>query len=501
MAIEITEERKRELLFNFIENPSIYKFRDFKEIRDIIVSDYQDDYDILERIFINEKSRQLLSSTKLLQTIATNFSNGSFEFNLDEKSDDIFFFIKQFNLHEDKFFTNTFMVASLEFLSYILPILDKEVVNTEKIESHDAQIESLYTFFERIISKLNLQQADQVKYQNLFNKIEQLFNFNNYKNASIWFKFYFYFRDKKKFTNNIESNVINHVSAFIRTAQNPKSLKEVIESVLSIEDFLSVANNYLNELFNRCTGTPDFAIEFYSYFDETKKQNLIESWVSNNSNNAKKVIEGINNDIPDKINLATKILARANSLNNNLNEKKAFFNLLLAINLTKSELSSIGYTNQVASLIFNTNINLHNFGIDQLEEHREFIDTKSLRPKAEAFMSSILGNPNSYHNQIQNIIINRLGITTTFVDKFIISNQSYINAISNYLINSGNLDYYRAIISKLNTSTITMVNNNFINGINKHQKYYGIVNHINDNFYDSLADNFKTKIETLTEGD
>jgi len=321
MAIEITEERKIELLANFIENPAIYKFRDFKEIRDIIVNDYRDDYDILEKIFINEKSRQLLSSTKLLQTIATNFSNGSFEFILDEKSDDIFFFIKQFNLHEDKFFTNTFMIASLEFLSYIMPILDKEVVNTEKVNSHDTQIESLYIFFERIISKLKLQQADQTKYQNLFNKIEQLFNFNNYKNASIWFRFYFYFRDKKKFTNSIESNVISHVSAFIRTAQNPKLLKEVIESVLSVEDFVSVANNYLNELYNRCTATPDFAIEFYSYFDETKKQNLLESWVSNNSNNAKKVIEGINNDIPDKINLGTKIITRANSLNNNLNEK------------------------------------------------------------------------------------------------------------------------------------------------------------------------------------
>jgi len=116
-------------------------------------------------------------------------------------------------------------------------------------------------------------------------------------------------------------------------------------------------------------------------------------------------------------------------------------------------------------------------------------------------MNSILGNPNSYHKQIQNIVINRLGITTTFVDKFIISNQAYINAISNYLINSGNLDYYKAITSKLNNSTVAMVNNNFINGINKHQKYYGIVNHIKDNYYDSLADNFKTKIATLTESD
>lgn len=499
MAIEITEGRKKELLMNFIENSTFYKFRDFKEIREIIADDYRDDYDILERIFGNEKSRQLLSSTKLLQTIVTDFSSGNFEFILDEKSEDVFFFLKYFNLHEDKFFTNTFKTVSLGFISYIVPIIDKEVVNTEKLKSHTTQIENLYIFLERIIGKINLQQADQTKYQNLFNIIERLFSFNNYKNAATWFRFYFYFRDKKKFTNNIESNVISHISAFIRTTQNPKSIREVIESVLSVKKFVSVANNYLNELYKRSTASPDFAIEFYSCFNEAKKQNLLDSWMLHNSNNAKKVIEGINNDIPDKLNLATKIMNRVNSLNSNLNEKKAFLDILFTLGLSKSEISSIDYSNQIASLIFNNNINLHNFGITQLQEHRDFIDTKSFRPKAETFMNSILGNPNSYHKQTQNIIKNRLGITTAFVDKFIISNQAYINAISNYLINSGNLDYYRAITSKLNDSTINTVNNNFINGINKHQKYYGIVNHINDNFYDSLADNLKTKIETLTE--
>ena len=86
MAIDISEERKKELLTNFIENPTFYKYRDFKEIRDIIVNEYRDDYDIVKQICKSDKTRHLLSSSKLLQTIMTEISRGSFEYILDEKT-------------------------------------------------------------------------------------------------------------------------------------------------------------------------------------------------------------------------------------------------------------------------------------------------------------------------------------------------------------------------------------------------------------------------------
>ena len=191
MAISITEERKKELLVNFIENSTFYKFRDFSGVREVISDYYHNDYYVFEQVSKTEKSRHLLATPKLLHKIMTEISNGTYEFILDEKSDDIFFYLKQFNLYEDKFITNPVATISLEFLTFIIPIIDKEIVNTEKLESHNSEVESLYAFFKKIISKLNLQKADQSKYQNLFNKIEQLFNFNNCKNAAIWFKFYF----------------------------------------------------------------------------------------------------------------------------------------------------------------------------------------------------------------------------------------------------------------------------------------------------------------------
>lgn len=499
MAIEITEERKKELLTNFIENPTFYKYRDFKEIRDIIVDDYRDDYDILQKISENDKVRQLLSSSKLLHTIMIEISKGSFEYNLDKKSEDIFFILKQFNLHEDKYITNLVATASLEFLTFIIPIIDKEIINTEELENNKDNIESIYSFLTKGIGKLNLQQVDQAKYQNLFNKIEQLFVFNNYKNAATWFKFYFYFRDKKKFTNIIESNVITHVSKFIRTFPSPKLLKEIIESELPVGDFIQIVSNYLNELYKKSVAFPDFAIEFYPFYDDNKKQALLESWVLKNSNQANKVIKGITKEVPNNLSLANKLINRANSLNNSLSEKKAFLDLLFTLKLTKKELLSTEYSNQVISLVFNTNIDLHNFGITELQEHREYIDTKIMKPKAEIFMNSILGNPNAYHKQIQNIIKSKLGITTAFIDKFITSNQVYINATTQYLIASGNFDFYMAIISKLNKSTINTINNGFVNGINKNQKYNGIVNYIKGNYFESLANNSIAKIETLLE--
>jgi hypothetical protein len=497
MTIDITEERTRELLTNFIENPTFYKYRDFKEVRDIIVDEYRSDYKVLEQISKNDKTRHLLSSSRLLQTIITEIYKGSFEYILDEKSDDIFFVLKQLNLHEDRFITNIVATASLEFITFIIPIIDKEIVNTEKLKENKNEIGSLYSFFKKSISKLNLQQADQTKYQNLFNKIEQLFAFNNYKNAATWFKFYFYFRDKKKFTNNIESNVVTHVSTFIRTAKNQKILKKTIEDELPVEEFTKISNNYLNELYKKSIASPDFAIEFYPFFDDTKKQTLLESWVLKNSNQATKVIKGINIEVPDVLGLANKIINRAKALNNNLSEKKAFLDLLFTLKLTKEEVLSTDYSKQVISLVFNTNIGLHNFGITELEEHRGYIDTKSMKPKAETFMNSILGNPNAYYKQIENIINSKVGITTTFIDKFIVSNRAYINATSQYLISSGNLDFYKSLTSKLNDSTISMITNTFINGISKNQKFYSIVNYIKSNYYELLDANAKSKLEAL----
>ena len=49
-------------------------------------------------------------------------------------------------------------------------------------------------------------------------------------------------------------------------------------------------------------------MEFYSYFENDKKQDILESWVQLTSSQAKKVIQGINSEIPDKLALASKIL-------------------------------------------------------------------------------------------------------------------------------------------------------------------------------------------------
>ncbi|WP_412560904.1 hypothetical protein [Winogradskyella sp. MIT101101] len=496
MAIKITEKRKDEILINFIENPTFYKYQEFQEVREIIVSKYRDNLNILEKISNNDKTRRLLSSSNLLHEIMNNVSRGHYDFALDEKSDDIFFILKQFSLHEDSFFTHHVVMASMEFITFIVDIIDEEIINTEKIKSKKSDIDNLYSYFIRVVTKLNIQQTDQTQHQALFNKIEQLFKFNNFKNASTWFRFYFYFRDKKKFSNNIESKVVTNTTTFIRNSNDSEALKEIIEEILPIDNFIKINISFLNEIYNKSMVIGEYAIVFYPFFDENKKQELLNSWVLKNPNQLSDVIKGIKNEILNKVSLANQIIERANSVNN-LNKKKSLINVFFALGLSKEDISATDYNNLVSSLIFNTDINMHNLGITQLLEHREYIDTKSLKPEAEAFLRSTLGDSNSYHELIQNIIDSRLGITTKFVNDIIYSNLAYLSNLSNYLINSGNLEFYEAITSKLNKTTINTINNRFINGINKHKKYYSIINHIKDNYFKNLTEENKLKLNNL----
>ncbi|MEM9887420.1 MAG: hypothetical protein AAF849_16110 [Bacteroidota bacterium] len=496
MAKNEIQNQKKRLLDCFVENPSFYSSKEFNGVRAHISEKYYNDFQVLEKISTSEKTRTLLSSWNLIQRIIDEVVAGRYETNSVEPCDDYFFLLNRFNLHEDKFLIHSVTISSLDFLVFIIQVIDKNIVNSEKLDDYLIQIESLYSFFERITRKVNLKNVtEQSKYKALFSRIDQVFNFDNHKNASTWFKFYFYFRDKKKFNSNIENNVLSNVSVFIRNSSNPKLLKKVIEEVISIQEFASTT--YSNEIYNKCKNSAQFTVEFFSIFDEAKKQILLDSWIQKNSNQVSSLTKSLKEEIPNKKDFGNKILARANTLNNNLSEKKGFYDILFELDISKEEILQSDYTIQIKNVVFSTNLNLHNFGIKELKERREFINTKSLKSNAETFIKSYLGNPNTYNVHIQNIINNKLGLTTAFVDNHFRSNISILNTVNTYLVQTGNYKFYEALISKLTKTTINTINEKFVISISKQTKYTEIVNKIKDFYINELNNEVQEKLKLL----
>ena len=494
MAIKITEERKKEILNNFIENPSFYKVKDFKSVREIIVHDYRNDYEVLEKICETDKRRSLLSSTSLIHKIVTEVKGDRYEFRSEDLSEDLFFLIDQFNLHEDRFINSFVSNASIGFLTLVFQTIDKEIIQTNLLKDSESKIDKLFEFFKRVINNVNLKQPDQSKYQNLFNKVQETFRYDNYKNSSIWFKFYFFFHDKKKFENQIENNVLTYTAALIRSSTSPIKLKETIEEVVKIEKFVALSNEYLNEIYIKSTSIPEFGIEFYNIFNDEKKQLIIESWTDKSATQFKEVLESVKSDIPDRLKLAKKILS-VSSRQSNVSVRESLYESFFLLDLTKEEIEKTEYSNQIINLVCNTDINLHRIGISEFGESNKYVNKITLKEKAIPFLINLLGNLNSYYSYFISILSLKIGIDKRQFNEELKKNVNYIPYINNYIVSSGNVDFYNIIISKVKNETIKSINNHFINSISYNSKFNDILKIIynnktflSDNFHDKFAD-------------
>lgn len=499
MAIEITEEKKNEILNSFIENKDFYKTSELGNVRKIIVEHYHNDYDLFDKVSKSSKTRMLLSSVDLLHKIITEISGGRYKFRNEESFVDILFIVKNINKYQDAFFNKSLLIVSLDFLGSLIGLIDTDIIKKNKAENFEKELNEFYIFFKRIIEKIDLEQKEETKFQSIFNTLKTYFQHNNYQYSKTWFKFYFFFYSNSKGNSVIKTDVINTIStSYFRNSNDPKNLKKIITETIDFNEFIALEVSFLNEIFNLSKTKPLFAIEFYFEFDDIKKQQIIEFYIPVNRNKAipslKQVLEGIKYNIPNKLEFSNKILNATKSLTLHT-ERQELYNILFSSKLDEKTIKSTDYSNQIVGLICNNNVYLHQLGINQFNEYG-YVDKKILKDKAIPFLMAIISNLATFNQIFINILNLKIGIDKRNFDSELKNSTSYLAHINNYIVSSGNLNFYNCIISKVKDETILSINDHFIRTINYYNKYNGIIKIIYEN-KNLLSDNLHDKLSQL----
>ncbi|MDA0176605.1 MULTISPECIES: hypothetical protein [Mesoflavibacter] len=500
MAIEINEERKREILNSFIDNKDFYKTSELREVRRVIVDSYYNDYDIFQKISNSSKTRNLLCSTSLLNKIITEISGGRYNFREEDHFVDILLIVKNMNKYEDTFFNKSLLITSLEFVAFLVGIIDAHIIKNNKAEDFEKELNEFYIFFKRIIGKIDIEQKDENKYQSIYTTIKTYFKYNNYQYSNYWFKFYFLFYFNHKGNNARKTDAINTISSsYIRLANDPKELKEIISETIDFECFMKLESNFQTEIFNLCKTKPPFAKEFFSEFSVEKKQQILEFYIPVNRNKAipslKQLLEAIDYNIPNELEFVNKVLNSTKTLTIHT-ERKELYDILFNSKIDSETIKTSDYSNQIIGLICNTNANLHELGISEFNEHSVYVDKQKLKDKAIPFLLKLITNLAAYGQFYVNILNLKIGIDKTYFDSELKKSTSYLAHINNYIVSSGNLRFYNSIVSKVKEETVLNINDHFIRSINYHNKYDGILKIIFEN-KNLLSDDLHDKLSKL----
>lgn len=499
MSIKLDEKQLKTLLDNFIDNAFFYKSNEFDEVRKLIAIHYADNYEVLEKISTSKNARQLLASSGWLNNIITKITKPDFQFKEKSNEEGLMLVFNMLVLYEDRFFTNLTYSLSLDFLAFSVGIIDEKFIKVDKYEEYESEIDNLYDFFNKTITKIKVDQVHQNNYQRLFNLITKIFVFSAYKHATIWFRFYFLFNDRGKFENNIEQDVFNGTINFIRNSNNANQLKTCIESTMSIQEFYNKSRNYSNEIYNRASTNAEFAFVFYDTFSDKEKQAIVELWSSKTKANFDSILVKVKQDIPDRVNLAKTILGHSRSQNNH-NTKEGLFDSLFKLGLTPEELNGTIYSKLIINLICNTNINHHRLGVKLYNTKPEFIDTKALKEKAVPFLFSIITNLNGYNEIFQNILKLKIGIDKRNFDAMMGTTNNAIAHVSQYLTHSGDASFYEVVTSKLLGETIGIIGQKVVEVINSNGKYKDLLEAINRD-KGNLSETALNKLDSLINND
>lgn len=484
MEDNIKQERINNILNNFIDNPEFYDTKDFKAIKDIIADKYYNDLKIIDKISKSKEGRKLLGSSKLLMTILGNLNNKNFQFNDDNVINDFFLLINIFLLYEESFFSKKVLLESIDFLVYLIEIIDTDIVKKGRAEEKKIELENLFSFFKKVIGKIELVQTEQTKFKILFDRIKIVFQYNNYSHQETWLKFYLFYYSNQKEIPAVKTEVINVINTFIQNSTDPKRLRKTISMSIEVRNLMKLDNHFSNTIFSLCRNKLQFAIEFYYDFDSQKRQSLIEFYVPTNNNksilNLNDFLKGIEYDIPNKLSFANKILIYVRNLTT-INEIKLSYETLINLKLDESEMNSTNFELQMTQLILNTNIEFLKVGVHLYNKSKKYFDIKKLKDEAVTFLLSRITNLNSYHFHFSRLLNLKIALNKVEFSNKIKGTESNLNYIKQYVVSSGNVIFYNAIISKFTEELILEINNHIISNIPKNQKYKDIITEISNN--------------------
>ena len=111
-------------------------------------------------------------------------------------------------------------------------------------------------------------------------------------------------------------------------------------------------------------------------------------------------------------------------------------------------------------------------------------------------MFSIITNLNGHHMIFKRILEFKIGIDKRSFDKRINETTNAVKQIENYLVHSGNAEFYKIVTSKLLDNTIGIIGDKVISRINDKTRYGSLLEAIKMN-KKLLKEDSKNKLESL----
>ncbi len=245
---------------------------------------------------------------------------------------------------------------------------------------------------------------------------------------------------------------------------------------------------------------------FYSCFDESKQQKIIEQWIPLNRNKNivffEEILNSINYQIPNSNQFANKLLNSAIS-SSNIDEKEKMYDLFFNIRVS-NDYDYATYSNQIISNICSNDLNYQNFGLKQIEKHSKRINEYNLNENTKkTLLKTYLPNVNQYHNHIKNYMTSSFGINKKAFNNEIRDNKAIRDLLVDYLVNTGDSDLFGLIKPILFQNNYISFVKDFLNKAgnqiqhNKNliDKYRVILELLMTKYFKDYANNLKSFID------
>ncbi|WP_299362160.1 P-loop NTPase fold protein [Winogradskyella sp.] len=430
-----------------LDEEKVFLFEESKlnSINIAISNHHNNNLEKIKRISNSSILRKKLLTSGLLNQIISNLTRRiSKDFKIDYFSN----YIDILNTFNKSLFTQDIYTSSISFVYAATnklrtdynALLDQE--DDVVLKQYQITIKSFNKFYNRVIENIVINKNNKGHFDNIYNLSKSIFIEGNYKNASLFLSYYYLFENHSE--KSIDKNdVKNTISKFLNSNIEAVQIKRDLTSSIGVKKLFE-NSNYLNIVFNRAKTSQDFIEQFYSYFDSTKQQELIEFWIplngSKDINVYEEILKNLKYNIPDSDKAANKMLANA-GITNLLLEKEKIYDIVFNLDLSK-EFDYTIYSNQIINLLCSTNLENHKLGFRQIDKHGKFVVKFDLKKKCEDTLKRrFLLNVNQYSTHIKNILEYKFGISKKEINDFIKENQKAKNSIIDYLIRSQSLDF------------------------------------------------------------
>ena len=310
-------------LFFDEKNNDFFMEKDLSNVKAIIADKYFDESEIIIKISEDEKLRLKYGSSKLVSNIIIDFSR-----KIEEESQLAYFIqrISCLNHFEDKFFDDNTIYSSIPIITDLLKKYQPEYdslssTEKEKKAQFDTFFDILFSLFKKIVIKVKI--TDQSRggpFVSLYTQVKRSFFANNFKNAEIFFKYFFFFLENIKGTINL-ADVNSGINQFLGSSiNNANRIITSIKSVESAEDFFKRIH-FKDQILNRAKSEESFIETFYNCFDDKDKISLLTHWLQFDAGRSldsfKNILEKIEYSVPNADDFGNTILQAVDKLSTN----------------------------------------------------------------------------------------------------------------------------------------------------------------------------------------